>query len=311
MSRRRHRGRVLPGRHCCGVPHAVGVGRRGERQLNLVHLDERLDLWLAEWRLAGRRWGRGRRLLERRERERLERLGAARHGSQPVIRHRARGAHWRHPATAGVLLGEHRLHPLCGESGELCRFDGQVVALGHVALRERGADVAALGLSTPPAPVAMLRAVAMTQCLRLLHAVPPVAHAVVGAAGQVCRDLGPALAVLLDQLQDEEVLLDGPHWYLLLDARLAINRRLARDEACAVVVLRHFFVARAAAKVEVVHGVVPRGVVRRFRKVILGMDVGRICAGAGHLRHQILEQHLVVGLRPVHDLFCRRRRTGR
>ena len=78
----------------------------------------------------------------------------------------------------------------------------------RAAAREGGADVAALGLAAAAAAVARPRRLAR---LRLLHPVPPVAHAVVGAPRQLLRDPRPPLPVLLDELEDQEVLLHRPH----------------------------------------------------------------------------------------------------
>jgi hypothetical protein len=99
--------------------------------------------------------------------------------------------------------------------------------------------------------------------------------------------------------------------HLLLADELAIDRRLARGDARLVVVLQLLPVVRVAAKVEVVHREVRCGVVGRLGQVVLGRDVRRPRAAARHLRQQIPEEHLVVGMRPPHALLCSRRNASR
>mmetsp|Transcript_36592 Transcript_36592/g.89102 ORF Transcript_36592/g.89102 Transcript_36592/m.89102 type:complete len:267 (+) Transcript_36592:295-1095(+) len=161
---------------------ALGLPSRREL-MELQLLEEVVELRLVELRRLpphrGRRdggGGEGRALVERRRRGGLG---------------------------GGVARGGGRAHAVGGELGERLRLLLQLVAGGRGAEGERRADVPALGLAASPAAVARLWATPLAEHLRALHAVPAVPHAVVRPAGKVQRDLRPALAVPLHQLQDE------------------------------------------------------------------------------------------------------------
>mmetsp|Transcript_7621 Transcript_7621/g.20015 ORF Transcript_7621/g.20015 Transcript_7621/m.20015 type:complete len:413 (-) Transcript_7621:58-1296(-) len=200
------------------------------------------------------------------------RVARRRQQRRHVVRHRleGRGGHRRHygrrvqrgqVGRGGALVGHlrralggdgrlrrdarhlarrrRRPHPVGRQLRERLRLLLQLLARRRLAECQRGADVAALGLAAAAAAIARLRAAPLTQHLRALHPVPPVAHAVVRPARQVLRNLRPPLAVLLHELKDQQVLLDGPHGHVLLGLARRVDVIVARVAARSVGVARH------------------------------------------------------------------------
>ena len=148
---------------------------------------------------GGNSLGRGAARLRRLQRvqttalQRVQTL--AQHVADAALATAATARHRRgEPATA------HARHP---EARRCCCLGLEPGA--HVSLFELAALAAAVALDDAPGLVRLA-----TLPVRLLEAVPPVAHRVVRAAGHLLRDEGPAATARPHALQDEAVLRGRP-----------------------------------------------------------------------------------------------------
>ena len=220
----------------------------------------------------------------------------------------------------GSLIERGRVAACCSAKARIFAADSAVSAAAFSssprrarprALRERRADVAALRLAAAAAAVAGVGAARRLELLRLLHPVEPVAHAVVGAAGELRRDLRPPLAVLLDHFQDEQVLLHRPHRH---DRRAARGDRpaAARARRPPLVVLRVAVeaVVRLAQRAPAVVALVDAGELGRASAAAAGRSRSRRTPRrAARTEHAVLD-HVEGGLLLARAVGKRRPPTG-
>eukprot|EP00967_Tisochrysis_lutea_P116650 scaffold188013_cov35-Tisochrysis_lutea.AAC.1 len=110
----------------------------------------------------------------------------------------------------------------------------------------------------------------------------------------------------LDKLKNEQVLLNCPHRDVLLCSCIDLHSRLGHGVGVLEKTLASLSRGAASFEIEVVYGMIPRRVVGGLR-VVIGECSERVDARARYFRHQIIEEDMVIGLRPTHGLLGNRR----